>query len=267
MNALASIDGSALAAGLFGIAGLAIGSFVNVLIHRLPGGLLAAVDGPDWRGILWGRSRCPACRSLIRWRDNIPLLGWLMRGGRCRDCRARISWRYPLIEALLGIAAVLIGMRYGASLAGLSALALSAWLLALAAIDQASRLLPDSLTLSGLWLGLLVATGGVHVSATQAVLGAALGYLLLAGLNGAFRLLRGRNGMGGGDFKLLAMLGAWLGPAAMPVVMLLAAGGGSLYALLSGPARGRGLAEAIAFGPWLAMAGWITLIWPDGVAS
>ncbi len=247
---------------LIGIIGLCIGSFINVVIHRLPRTMTEADPTPGMAGILAGRSRCPHCRQVIWWRDNIPLFGWIRRLGRCRHCRSPISLRYPLIEALMAIGGLLVTARFGITPAGFSAFLLTAWLLALAGIDHATRLLPDTLTLSGLWLGLLLATWGIHGDASQAVLGAAIGYAALSSLNAGFHLLRGCDGMGGGDFKLMAMLGAWLGPGALPLVMLLAAGGGTLWSLLTGPARRRPLPAHIAFGPWLAMAGWITLVWP-----
>ncbi|MEX0449450.1 A24 family peptidase [Spiribacter sp. 221] len=247
---------------LIGLVGLCVGSFINVVIHRLPLTMADMDPSPGMHTIIAGRSRCPHCRQVIRWRDNIPLIGWLRRLGRCRDCQAPISLRYPIIEALMGIGGLLVIARFGLTPAGLSAFLLTAWLLALAGIDQTTRLLPDRLTLSGLWLGLLVAAGGIHLEAREAILGVVAGYISLSGLNAGFRLLRGQDGMGGGDFKLMAMLGAWLGPGSLPLVMLFAAGGGTLWSLLAGPGRGHPLPEQIPFGPWLALAGWITLVWP-----
>ena len=262
MSIAPAISETAALLALAGVFGLCVGSFLNVLIHRLPRDLLDGTPGTQTTGILTGRSRCPVCRHRIRWRDNIPLLGWIRRRGRCRDCRAPISPRYPLVEALMALGGIVVAARFGMTAAGLSAFLLTAWLLVLAGIDQATRLLPDNLTLSGLWLGLVLASANIHVNASQAILGAAIGYAALSSLNLGFRILRGQDGMGGGDFKLLAMLGAWLGPGALPVVMLMAAGGGMLGSLLTGPARGRPMPTHIAFGPWLAMAGWIRLVWP-----
>ncbi len=233
---------------------LCIGSFVNVVIHRLPVRLRAS-------DVIRSPSCCPKCHERIRWRDNLPLIGWLLCQGRCRDCHQIISPRYPIIEGLSGATAVFAIHHFGFNAAGLSAALLGFWLLALSAIDMDTRLLPDFLTLSGLWLGLLLAVHGVHIQASEAIMGAALGYALLAGLNAAYRGLRGHDGMGGGDFKLFGMLGAWLGPSALPAILLIAAGGGSLWALASAIAKREKTACSIAFGPWLALAGWVTLIW------
>lgn len=230
---------------------LAVGSFINVLIYRLPLQL----------GLVWPNSQCPECHTAILWRDNIPLLGWLHRRGRCRACHGWISLRYPIVEAASAMAAVIVVLEFGFGPAGLSALVLSAWLLLLAGIDQDTRFLPDCLTISGLWVGLLLSTLYLHTSPTEAITGAAGGYLLLATLNAGYRGLRGRDGMGGGDFKLLAMLGAWLGLSALPMILLIAAVAGSLWALAA-LVRGQiNINDALPFGPWLAMAGWITLVW------
>ena len=234
--------------------GLALGSFLNVVIARLP---------TDWRlsALVWPASQCPHCQSTIGWLEKLPVLGWLICQGHCRACQQPIRLRYVLIEAGSALVAVLVINQFGLTPAGLSALVLSAWLIVLSGIDQDTLLLPDCLTLSGLWLGLLSATLYHHTTPIEAITGAALGYSVLAGLNAGYYWLTGREGMGGGDFKLLAMLGAWLGVSALPAILLLAAGGGTLWALGGMLWARRSRYAMMAFGPWLAAAGWITLIW------
>ena len=234
--------------------GLALGSFLNVAIVRLQ-------TQPNLWRLAWPPSHCPNCQAAIIWRDKLPVLSWCLLKGRCRACQRRIRWRYPLVELGTGAVAVIIALAFGPTPAGLSALLLSAWLIILSGIDQDSYWLPDHLTLSGLWLGLLSATLYHHTTPVEAIIGAVLGYSVLASLNAGYRQLCGRDGMGGGDFKLLAMLGAWLGASALPAILLLAAGGGSLWALGGILWAGRARDHPLAFGPWLAAAGWITLIW------
>lgn len=244
---------------------LAVGSFLNVVISRIPAAVFAELEGGDSpepiRQLFWPPSRCPGCKASIRWHDNLPVLGWLICQGRCRDCHQRIGWRYPTAELLMAAAGVCIAARFGLTAEGLGLVLLSAWLISLALIDLETRLLPDLLTLSGLWLGLLAACLGLYVSPTEAIAGAAAGYGLLALPNALYRLWRGHDGMGGGDFKLMALLGAWLGPQALPAVTLLAAGGGLLQAALLTIAGRRQTGQSIAFGPWLAAAGWFTVVW------
>ncbi len=244
---------------------LIFGSFLNVVITRVPVAVIDEIEhGQPARplgGLLWPGSHCPHCRHRLRWHDNLPLIGWLQCGGRCRDCRVPIGWRYPATEGMLALAGLIIATQVGLDVRGLSLLALTAWLLSLAMIDLETRLLPDILTLSGLWLGLLLASSGLYLNATEAILGAIAGYLLLAIPNALYRLWRGADGMGGGDFKLLALIGAWLGPLALPSVLLLASGGGLLHVAISRFNRRSGAGQTIAFGPWLAAAAWITVVW------
>lgn len=244
---------------------LALGSFLNVVITRLPVAVMAQLQGSEnarpLENLLWPASHCPHCQGRLRWHDNLPLAGWLLCKGRCRDCHTPIGWRYPAAEAMMAGAGLAIALQHGLDAQGLSLLALSAWLISLALIDLETRLLPDLLTLSGLWLGLLAASLGLHIGATQAVLGAISGYLLLAIPNAFYRRWKGTDGMGGGDFKLLALLGAWLGPQALPGVLLLASGGGLLQVIVMYLTTRRRLGRSIAFGPWLAAAGWITVVW------
>ncbi|MCS6996128.1 MAG: prepilin peptidase [Casimicrobiaceae bacterium] len=265
-----------LAAGLLG---LVIGSFLNVVIYRLPIMLERRWqrEAVELRGeappeqprfnLLVPPSRCPACATRIAVWDNIPVLSWLLLRGRCRACQARISPRYPLVEAMTGVLFALCVWRFGPTLQALAAMAFVAALLALAAIDLETQLLPDDLTLPLLWLGLLVNLGALFARLPDAVIGAAVGYLLLWSVYWIFRLLTGREGMGYGDFKLLGALGAWFGWQALPALLLLAsvigASVGILLILLKRGHRG----SAIAFGPFLAFAGLVTLFFGDRLRS
>ncbi len=242
---------------LVAILGLTVGSFLNVAIYRFASG----------KGTLIApASHCPHCNHAIRWHDNIPLLGWLICRGHCRDCQQPIHWQYPLIEALTALMAIAVVQRFGLGLPAYSAWLISAWLIVLAGIDWHTRLLPDGLTLSGLWMGLVIAPWAIHVSPSHAIFGAALGYSSLWALNASYRHYAGHDGMGGGDFKLLALIGAWVGAQGLPLVLLLAAGGGSIWAIAGLISGTRGRYDTLAFGPWLAVGGWITLLWGHAIA-
>ena len=259
---------------LAGVIGLLVGSFLNVVIYRLPRmlergwrrdcqsylGLEAAETGPDIN-LLWPNSFCPACRAPIRPWENIPVVSYLLLRGRCRACGVRIPLRYPVIEALTAGVSVLVAWRFGVSWPGLAALVLSGMLIALSAIDLEHQLLPDAINGPGLWLGLLLSLTGWFVEPRDAIIGAAAGYLALWGVYQLFRLATGKEGMGFGDFKLLALLGAWMGWQAIPVIVLisstLGAVVGSVMILFAGHERGKPL----PFGPYLAAAGFIHLCW------
>ncbi len=260
---------------LAGVIGLLVGSFLNVVIFRLPrmlergwrrdcqlylGQEAAAETAPDIN-LLWPNSFCPACRAPIRPWENIPMVSYLLLRGRCRACGVRIPLRYPVIEALTAGIAVLVAWRFGASWPGLAALVLSGMLIVLSAIDLEHQLLPDAINGPGLWLGLLLSLTGWFVEPRDAIIGAAAGYLALWGVYQLFRLATGKEGMGFGDFKLLALLGAWLGWQAIPVIVLisstLGAVVGSAMILFAGHERGKPL----PFGPYLAAAGFIHLCW------
>lgn len=260
--------------------GLLVGSFLNVVIYRLPLMMerawraeCAALDQteptPDARDEVFNlvrpRSRCPHCAAAISAFDNIPLVSWLLLGGRCRHCRTAIPLRYPLVECCAGVLAGLAAWRFGFGPFALLAAGVSFTLLALAVIDYDTQLLPDDLTLPLLWAGLAVNLGGGLVGLQAAVIGAMAGYLSLWSVYWAFRLATGKEGMGYGDFKLLAALGAWLGWAALPGIIIGAALVGALVGLmligLGRHARGK----PIPFGPFLAAAGWIQLLWGNVV--
>ena len=260
----------ALAAGSLG---LMVGSFLNVVIHRLPimmerewAAQCAELKGetpPAFEALSLARprSRCPLCGHPITVLENIPVISWLLLRGRCSGCAARISFRYPLVEALTGLLFAFAAWHFGFSAAGLGALVLIAALVALTAIDFDTQLLPDDITLPLLWLGLALNAFGVYTDLKSAVFGAMAGYLSLWAVYWGFRLITGKEGMGYGDFKLLAALGAWLGWQMVPLTILLSSFVGAVVgiALLGFARHGRNV--PIPFGPYLAAAGAIALIW------
>ena len=273
----------ALFTGTCLVLGLVIGSFLNVVIHRLPIILerhwradcaALAADAPtlpavpaERYNLMVPRSACPACRAPIAARHNIPVLSYLWLRGRCARCGARISPRYPLVEALTGLLSALVAWKFGFGWPALAALVLTWFLVALAAIDIDRQLLPDNLTLPLMWIGLVLsllapAPGGapVPVDPRSSLIGAAVGYLSLWGVYHLFRALTAKEGMGYGDFKLLAALGAWLGWQMLLPTVLIAAVVGALVGLVLIVARGRSSAVPIAFGPFLAAAGWLMLM-------
>jgi len=254
--------------------GLVIGSFLNVVVHRLPimlerawradaadaTGQLFADDGLPARYNLWlPRSACPHCGHVLRVWENIPVFSWLALRGRCSQCRARVNVRYPVIE--LATAACAIGALavFGPSAKAVAGFALCAALIATSAIDLEHQLLPDSLTLPLLWAGLIVNLAGVFTTLHDAVIGAIAGYLALWCVYWLFRLLRGVEGMGYGDFKLLAALGAWLGWAALPQIVAIAAVAGAVVGLAATWSRRRRFDEPLPFGPYLAAGAAVTL--------
>ena len=255
---------------LAAVLGLLVGSFLNVVILRLPERMTAswrrearevlelpADDAPLPPGIVREPSHCPHCKHPLSAADNIPLFGWLLLRGRCRYCKAKISIQYPLVELFSGVLSALVVWKFGPSWAALAGLVLTWVLIAAAGIDFRTQLLPDQLTLPLLWLGMVLSLIPLFASAPSAIIGAAIGYLSLWSVYWAFKLLTGKEGMGHGDFKLLAALGAWMGPVALLPVILLssligALVGGSLIAL-----RRHGREIPMPFGPFLAAAGWV----------
>ena len=258
-----------------GALGLIIGSFLNVVIHRLPTMLARgwrrecreilgtaddSEDGSPYNLAVPG-SRCPHCHHAIRVWENIPVLSYVWLRGRCSACGQRISPRYPAVELASGILAVVVAFHFGAGAAAATACALSWALLALAFIDLDHQLLPDAITLPLLWAGLIVNSFHVFVSLHTALAGAIAGYLSLWLVYHAFRLVTGKEGMGHGDFKLLAALGAWLGWQGLPLIILLASAVGALTGLVLILFRGRDRMQPMPFGPFLCVAGWIGLLW------
>jgi leader peptidase (prepilin peptidase)/N-methyltransferase len=259
--------------------GLCIGSFLNVVIHRLPKMLergwreecaeLAGQPLPQEPrySLVAPRSACPSCGHAIRAWENVPIVSWLVLGGKCSACRSKISFKYPLVEALAGLGAAYAAWRFGATVAALGA-ALFIWFtIALAFIDQETGLLPDALTLPLVWIGLLVNLVGGFVPLAEAVTGAVAGYLALWLVFHGFRLLTGKEGMGYGDFKMNAAVGAFLGWKLLPLVILLSSLVGLIFgALQMFAARGRWESGfRFHFGPYLAIAGIVAMFWGDSI--
>ena len=265
--------------------GLLVGSFLNVVIHRLPRMMerewrdqAATVleeakledcakklrePSPDTKAynLIVPRSACPHCGHVLSALENIPVISYLALRGRCRACKAQISSRYPLIEAATGLLTGFAAWHFGFTLAALGA-ALLAWaLIALTAIDIERQLLPDDITLPLLWCGLLANVFGVFAPLQDAVIGAAAGYLSLSTVYWLFRLATGKEGMGFGDFKLLAALGAWLGWKLLPMVILLSSLVGAVVGIAMILFQGRDRGIPIPFGPYLAAAGLIAVYW------
>lgn len=269
----------ALFVALAGILGLLVGSFLNVVIHRLPkmmenewreqcAELSAPIDQapghlaqkPTYNLVL-PRSACPSCGHRISALENIPVVSYLALGGRCRGCKSKISARYPIVEAMTGLLSGLVAWHFGFGIAGLSALILLWGMIALTFIDADTQLLPDSITLPLLWLGLIVNSNSTFTDLRSAVLGAVFGYLALWSVYWLFKLATKKEGMGYGDFKLLAAIGAWLGWQVLPLVILLSSVVGAVIgiALIVLARMGRNI--PLPFGPYLAMAGFIALLW------
>lgn len=265
----------AFALGLF-VLGLVLGSFLNVVIYRLPVMLerewraqcaeltgAPAQAASDTFNLVIPRSRCPHCGHRISALENIPVLSFIFLRGKCSECGAAIGWRYPFVELLTGLASALVAWQFGWGLATLGALILTWTLIALTFIDFDQQLLPDSITLPLLWLGLLFNIGGTYTDLTSAVIGAVAGYLSLWAVYQIFKLATGKEGMGYGDFKLLAALGAWLGWQVLPMIILLSSVVGAVLgiALIVFGRQQRGV--PMPFGPFLAIAGWIALLWGE----
>ncbi|MBQ4665077.1 MULTISPECIES: prepilin peptidase [Aeromonas] len=258
---------------------LMIGSFLNVVIHRLPImlerewqaeylGYFNPETQPqqeDRYNLMVPRSACPHCGHAITAMENIPLLSWLWLKGRCRECQAPISARYPLVELLTALLSLVVAATFPPGWALLAALLLTWVLVALTFIDLDKMLLPDQLTLPLLWGGLLFNLAGGFIPLADAVIGAMAGYLVLWSLYWAFKLLTGKEGMGYGDFKLLAALGAWLGWQALPIVLLLSSLVGAFIGIGLILLRNHHQNKPIPFGPYLAIAGWIALLWGDTI--
>ncbi|MEW8051770.1 MAG: A24 family peptidase [Candidatus Thiodiazotropha sp.] len=258
--------------------GLVVGSFLNVVIHRLPKMMEQqwhrdcqelednlSNQAPETYTLSRPASHCPECGHKIRPWENIPILSWLVLKGRCSQCNTSISPRYPIIEAVTAILSLTVALHFGFTWATLAALFLTWALIALSVIDFDVQLLPDNITLPFLWLGLLISLGNVFTDPRTALIGAAAGYLSLWSVYQLFKRLTGKEGMGYGDFKLLAMLGAWLGWHYLPQIILLSALVGAVVGILLIIVRGRDRNIPIPFGPYLAAAGWISLMWGEQI--
>ncbi|MFN3565892.1 MAG: prepilin peptidase [Burkholderiaceae bacterium] len=261
------------------VVGLAIGSFLNVVIHRLPRMMeaqwraqCAELEGrePPKAGrynLLVPRSHCPACNTPLRAIDNIPVISYLMLRGNCAFCGARIPVRYPIVEVLTAVLSALVAWRFGWGAAGALALVLVWTLIALTFIDADTTLLPDDLTLPLLWLGLISNLWNTFAPLQEAVIGAVAGYLVLWSIYWLFKLVSGKEGMGYGDFKLLAALGAWFGwKMLLPIILLSSVVGAVVGIALIALAR-HGREVPIPFGPYLAAAGFIVLLYGNAIAG
>lgn len=268
-----------LAVSIASLLGLLVGSFLNVVIFRLPVMLERA-----WRrdsleflehspeptepfNLATPPSRCNVCDAVIRPWQNIPVISFALQGGKCANCKTPLSWQYPMVELLTALLSGAVVWQFGSSPLGFAALPFTWLLIAMAVIDLRTTYLPDILTLPFMWLGLLASVFALTaVTPSEAIVGAVAGYGVLWLVFQLFKLVTGKEGMGYGDFKLLAGLGAWLGWADLPIVILLSSVSGavvgSLWLLLSR----KGRETQIPFGPWLAMAGWLAFMWGDNVS-
>jgi leader peptidase (prepilin peptidase) / N-methyltransferase len=286
----------ALFAGSVFLLGLIVGSFLNVVIYRLPimlerdwrsqaAELLSSVDHTAAPGhmsqaaaerfsLSTPRSSCPSCKAPIEVWQNVPVLSWLLLRGRCASCKTKISVRYPLVELATGLLSGWVAWHFGFGVAAACGLLITWVLIALTGIDIDHQLLPDGMTLPLLWAGLLAAVligplagSPIPVSAHDAIIGAASGYVSLWLVFHAFRLITGKEGMGYGDFKLFAALGAWLGWKLLPLVILLSAAAGAILGIAMITLRGRDRGAPMPFGPYLAVAGWLAMMYGDVLIS
>ena len=262
------------------VVGLMVGSFLNVVIYRLP-----VMMERDWKAqcqnymgqapaeevsdfsLAKPRSKCPNCGHSIRFYENIPVLSYLWLRGKCSSCRHPISLRYPMIELLTAVLSAVIAWHFGFGWQAGAALLLTWALIALSMIDVDHQLLPDSITLPFLWLGLTLSLFPVFADMRSSLIGAIAGYLSLWTIYQLFRLLTGKEGMGFGDFKLLALLGAWMGWQSLPMIVLLSSAVGAVLGISMILIQGRDRHQPIPFGPYLAIAGWITLLWGEQISS
>ena len=259
------------AAAMFG---LAVGSFLNVVILRLPPRLewqwrrdsrevLGEPDlyDPPPPGIVVEPSHCPHCKHKLAWWENVPVLSYLALRGRCRHCKTPISPQYPLVELVTMLLVLACVWRFGFGWRGFGAMVLSSFLVALSGIDLRTRLLPDQLTLPLLWLGLIACIENLYIGQKSALLGVMAGYFSLWSVYWLFKQVTGKEGMGHGDFKLLAALGAWVGLKGILPAILVSSLTGAIVGSIWLAAKGRDRATPIPFGPYLAFAGWITFFW------
>ena len=272
--------GPALAAALFG---LLIGSFLNVVIYRLPkmmerdyNDYLASEYGcgcgtrkahTDTFNLMVPRSACPHCGHQIGALENIPVISYLMLGGKCKGCKAKISPRYPIIELATGLLSALLVWTFGSGYTGLATLVFLYLLIAMTFIDADTQLLPDELTYPLLWIGLLLNTQAMFVPLQDAVIGAAIGYLALWSVSWVYEKVRGEPGMGHGDFKLLAGLGAWMGWSTLPSIILISSAVGSVIGISMILFFGRDSRHKIPFGPYLTIAGLIVMLYGKPISS
>ncbi|GAB2867576.1 A24 family peptidase [Pseudoduganella ginsengisoli] len=261
---------AAIAAGIFG---LLIGSFLNVVIHRLPimeqretdNAIAEIREEPlphtDRYDLVMPRSACPHCGHQITALENIPVISYAVLRGKCSQCKAGISIRYPLVEAFTGLLSAGLVWQFGSGWMGMAVLLFAYLLIAMTFIDLDTMMLPDALTYPLLWAGLLVNVQGMFVPLDQAVIGAAAGYMALWSVYWLFKLVTGKEGMGYGDFKLLAALGAWMGWMMLPIIIILSAVSGAVFGVIQMVMARAGFGYKFPFGPYLAAAGLISLVY------
>ena len=277
--------------GVVALFSLLIGSFLNVVIYRLPKMLeqgwykecrefladeLAESNVKDKTEkkeeveevtLSKPASTCPKCGHLIRFYENVPVISWLFLRGKCSQCKNKISIRYPLIELITAGLSTIIAVNYGVTTTTVFIILLTYALICLTMIDFDHMLLPDQITLPFIWLGLLVNINGAIVPLQDAVIGAVVGYMSLYSIFWGFKLLTGKDGMGYGDFKLVALFGAWIGWQLLPVLILMASAVGAVIGISMMLFKNHQREQAIPFGPYLAIAGWITMLWGNGIWS
>ncbi len=267
-----------LFAGLAGIIGLLVGSFLNVVIYRLP-----IIMQREWRkdcieylqmeaeeegepfNLSLPLSRCPRCQSPIKAYQNIPVISYIFLKGQCANCKNPISLRYPLIEAFTAITSIIVAWHFGYTPQAAFALVLTWVLIALSFIDIDHQLLPDSITLPVLWIGLALSLFDVYTDTQASIIGAIAGYMVLWTIYQGFKLVTGKEGMGYGDFKLLALFGAWLGWQILPMIILLSSLVGAVIGITMIIFAKRDHNIPIPFGPYLAAAGWLALLWGNDI--
>jgi leader peptidase (prepilin peptidase)/N-methyltransferase len=261
---------------------LIIGSFLNVVIYRLPKMMhnnwtlecrefladeVNSIPAKEITELTLSKpdSTCPNCQHEIRYYENIPIISWLFLKGKCSQCKNNISIRYPLVEATTALLSLVIATHYGVSFQTLLLLILTWGLVCLTLIDFDHMLLPDQIVMPLLWLGLLVNITGTFVPLSDAVIGATVGYMSLFSVFCLFKLFTGKEGMGHGDFKLFALFGAWIGWQLLPILILMASVVGAIIGISLMLFKNHTREQAIPFGPYLAIAGWITVLWGDGI--
>lgn len=263
--------------------GLLVGSFLNVVIFRLP-----MMMESDWKeqccelldieateqnkdvkkfNLVTPRSQCPACDHQIKAIENIPVLSYLFLKGKCSNCKTRISIRYPLIELVSALTVTIVAFYFGVSLQTLFALSLTWALIALTMIDFDHQLLPDDITLPFLWLGITINLFNVFTDIESSILGAIFGYGILWIVYISFKIVTGKEGMGHGDFKLLALLGAWFGWQSLPLIIILSSMVGAIVGISLMIFKSHNRSSAIPFGPYLAIAGWVSMLWGSYIMS
>ena len=257
--------------------GLSIGSFLNVVIYRFP-----LMLESDWKSqcrellelgekteskvtLSSPASTCPKCKHKIRFWENIPVISYIFLKGKCSECHTSISIQYPLIELLTAVLSLVVAINFGVSWQTLFGLVLTWSLVAMSVIDLHKLILPDDITLPILWLGLLLSLFGIFVEPTNSIIGAIAGYMVLWLVFQGFKLLTGKEGMGYGDFKLLALFGAWFGWELLPLIIILSSASGAIIGIFMMVFKNQNRETQIPFGPYLAIAGWICLIWGQNI--